>query len=249
MEFRKAVAHAIDKKRIIDILMNGFGYPQNGSLSPSAVFFYNPQVIEYDYDLNKAREILTQAGFVDRDHDGIIEDSEGHIVEFNLYTNASANERVQIAAIIRHDLSQLGMRVNFMALEFNSLVSKLTSNFNWDAVILGLTGGIEPHFGKNVWASDGQLHVWNPRQKSPQTDWEKRIDEIFSAGVQELDENKRKILYDEFQLIVSQKLPIIYTILDANIYAVRNKFGNLHPTSYGGAFHNLEEIYVKEEFR
>ena len=248
-EFRRAVAHAIDKQKMIEIVQNGLGYPQDSSMSPSAGFFYNPDVEKYDYDLALAREILSKAGFIDRDNDGIVENEAGHPVEFNLYTNASGNERVQIAGIVRHDLEQLGMKVNFVAVEFNALVGKLTSNYDWDAIILGLTGGVEPHFGNNVWSSSGQLHLWNPKQKSPGTDWEKRTDEIFKLGVQELDESKRKVLYDEHQLIVSRELPVIYTILEANLFAVRNKFGNLHPSGYGGALHNIEEIYILPDYK
>ncbi len=249
VNFRRAVAHAIDKNKIIDILMNGLGYPQDSSMSPSAGFFYNPNVAKYDYDLKKAKAILTQSGFVDHNGDGILEDQDGNSVEFNLYTNSGANERMQIAAIIRHDLQRLGMRVNYLPLEFNSLVGKLTATYDWDAIILGLTGGVEPHFGKNVWSSDGQLHMWFPQQKIPATSWEKQIDEIFNQGVQELNEDKRKKLYDEFQVIVSQQLPLIYTVLDSSIFAVRNKFGNLKPSSYGGAFHNLEEVYLQSQYR
>lgn len=247
LDFRRASAHAIDKKKIIEIVLNGLGYPQESAMSPSAGFFYSADVKKYDYDLAKARDILAQSGFADYNKDGIIEYPQGTPVEFNLYTNAGGSERIQIASIIRHDLIQLGMKVNFLALEFNNLVSKLTSSFDWDMVLIGLTGGIEPHFGKNVWSSNGGLHMWYPSQKTPATDWERRIDDIFSLGVQELDENKRKVYYDEFQMIVSDNLPVIYTVLDSNLFAVRNKFGNLRPTSYGGAFHNIEEIYLLEE--
>jgi peptide/nickel transport system substrate-binding protein len=143
-------------------------------------------------------------------------------------------------------LEQLGIKVNFKILEFNTLVSKLTSTFDWDAIILGLTGGgADPHFGNNVWTTSGRLHMWNPRQKIPATSWEKRIDEIFIEAVQELNEDKRKVLYDEFQMIVSDEVPLIYTVLESNIFAVRNKFGKLDPTNYGGPFHNIEEIYIK----
>ena len=245
IQFRRAVAHAIDKSKIIEIVMNGFGYSQDAAMSPGAGFFYNPNVTRYDYDLSAAQKILNEAGFIDRNKDGALEDSEGNNVQFNLYTNAGAPERVQIAGIIRHDLEKLGMKVNFQVLEFNTLVSKLTATYDWDAVILGLTGGIEPHFGKNVWTSDGGLHMWYPQQKTPATPWEKRIDQIFSQGVQELDEHKRKVLYDEHQQIVAENLPLIYTVLNSQLFAVRNKFENLKPTSYGGVFHNLEEIYIK----
>jgi peptide/nickel transport system substrate-binding protein len=249
IKFRQAVAHAIDKKKIIEILMNGLGYEQDAAMSPSAGTFYNPNVMKYEYDLNQAQAILTEAGFVDRDGDGIIEDPEGHPVEYNLITNSGSTERVQIASIIRHDLQKLGMKVNFVGLEFNSLVSKVSATFDWDALVLGLTGGIEPHFGKNVWASDGHLHLWYPMQKTPATPWEKRLDEIFNQGVQELDEKKRKVLYDEFQLIVSKELPVIYTVLGSNMLAIRDKFENLKPTAYGGAWHNLEEVYIKEGYK
>jgi peptide/nickel transport system substrate-binding protein len=247
--FRRAVAHTIDKDKIIEIVNNNLGYPQHSSMGPAAGFFNNPDVIRHDYDPAQALEILTKAGFMDRDKDGFLEDEKGNLIEFSFYTNAGNTERMDIAAIIRHDLEGLGMKVNFRALEFNTLVSRLTSTFEWEAVLLGLTGGIEPHFGKNVWMSSGQLHMWYPRQESPATEWEKRIDDIFIQGVQELDEKKRKQLYDEYQLIVSQQVPLIYTVLGARLYAVRNKFGNLKPTNYGGVFHNLEEIYIKEGYR
>ena len=139
------------------------------------------------------------------------------------------------------------MKVNFQALEFNTIVSKLTSTFDFDAVVLGLTGGIEPHFGKNVWDSNGGLHMWYPHQSQPATDWEKRVDKLFSLGVQELDSNKRKQYYDEFQLIISEQLPLIYTVLSSKLMAVKNKFGNLKPSNYGGVLHNIEELYIKEK--
>lgn len=246
LEFRRAIAHAIDKKKIIEILNNGFGLPQNGPMSPSSGFFYTPDVVSYDYNLDEARNILKNAGFHYRPGSPFLEDSQGHLVEFNFCTADAGNAgRAQMAAIIRSDLEKLGFKVNLVPVEFSTLVNKLMSSFDWDMVMIGLTGGVEPHFGQNVWHSSGGLHLWNPRQNTPATDWEKRIDEIFDQGAQELDENKRKALYDEFQRIVAEKLPVIYTVLNMDMYAVRNKFGNLKPTVHGGAFHNIEEIYIK----
>jgi peptide/nickel transport system substrate-binding protein len=243
--FRRAIAQAIDKKKMIEILFNELGFLQDGPMSPSSGFFYNPKVTTYNFDLQKAKDTLRQGGFVDRE--GVFYDKAGHKLEFNLYTSTSSShsENIQMAYMIRSDLEKLGIKINFMPLEFNTLVSKLMASFDWDAVIIGLTGGVEPHFGKNVWASSGQLHLWNPKQKKPATTWEQRLDEIYNQGSQELDENKRKVLYDEYQNIAADQVPLIYTVLSAKIYAVRNRFGNLKPSAYAGAFHNLEEIYIK----
>lgn len=243
--FRQAVAYGIDRQSIIDIEMNGLGSPQYGPMTVSEGYFYNPDVAQYPYDPAKARGILREAGFVDRDGDGIVEDREGHPVEFVLITNAGNTQRERIAEMARKDLEVIGFKVHFTFLEFNVLVDKLDVSFDWDACILGLTGGIEPHFGKNVWYSSGHLHMWYPKEPAPATPWEARIDQIFDQAVQELDEARRKVLYDEWQRIVADELPFVYTVVPMRLAAVRNKFANLHPTAYGGVLWNLEELYLK----
>jgi len=245
IRFRRAVAHAVDKKRIIDIVKNGLGYPQDSAESPAVGQFFCADVMTYPFDLDASRALLKDMGFTDQDRDGVLEDPQGHKLEFNLYTNADNGERVDVASIIRSDLERVGMKVNLQLVEFNTLVAKLTSTYDWDAIVLGLTGSMDPHFGQNVWRSSGQLHLWNPQQKEPATDWEKKVDDIFDAAGQEFNEDKRKALYDQYQKIVAEELPVIYTALSARLTAVKNKFGNLKPAPFGGVFHNLEEIYIK----
>ena len=245
LNFRKAVAHAIDKETIIANVMNSLGYPQHAAMSPGAKFFYNPNVPKYEYDLDKASEILGQAGYKDKDGDGFVEDKNANTVEFDLLTISGATVLENIALIIQEDLKEIGIKLHFSPIDFNALVTRLTATFDWDAVIIGLTGGVEPHNGKNVWESSGQLHAWNPRQEKPATEWEAEIDRIFNEGAQELDQELRKAMYFRWQEIVAEQLPLIYTVLPASLMAIRNKFGNINPTAYGGWLHNFEEIYVK----
>lgn len=253
--FRKAVAHAIDKQTIIDNVMKGIGYSQDAAMEKAAVIFHNPFVTRYEYNIEEAKRILVKAGYKDNDGDGIIEDKKGNPIKFTLITNADSTVRQSIGAIITTDLKKLGMDISFTPMEFNSMVTKLTSTHDWDAVLIGLTGGIEPHGGKNVWTTDGHLHLWNPKPtdikqqevwKKYLPSWETELDEIFDKGASELDEAKRKAIYWRWQEIVAEELPVIYTVNGAALYAVRNRFGNLQPMAYGGVFHNIERVYIEE---
>lgn len=244
--FRKAVAHAIDKDGMINIVMNGLGYHQRSSMTPAEGYFYNPDVPQYPYDPQRALEILENEGFTDKNGDGFLEDEDGNTVEFSLVTNSGNNNRIKIAEMIRKDLQDLGMKIHFQQLEFNSLIQKMDNPpFQFDAILLALTGGVEPHFGKNVWHSSGTLHMWYPRQKKPSTEWEARIDSIFEVGGRELDREKRKVLYDEWQRIAAENLPLIYTVLPERIHCLWDKYENVNPSINGGLLHNLEYIYVK----
>lgn len=254
--FRKAIAHCIDKQTIINNVMFGFGFSQDSAMEKASGFFHNPHTIKYEYNPRKARKILDDIGFIDRNKDGIREDRMGNPIKFVLLTSVENTQRKDMGAIITKDLRDIGLDVTFAPIDFNKLVEVLTSSHNWDAVLIGLTGGIEPHSGKNVWESRGNLHLSNPEPNNEKdkkiwalklSPWEKETDEIFNKGCQELDNKKRKKLYDRWQYIISENLPLIYTVNPASLFAVRNRLLNIHPAPYGGVLHNLEEIRIKEE--
>ena len=198
--------------------------------------------------MQKAKEYLRNSGFYWEK--GKLYDKYGNKVEFDLYTNAGNTERESIGVMVKQDLEELGMTVNFKPIEFNTLVSKLVNTNDFDSVIMGFTGSpLEPYGGKNVWYSNGTLHVFNMR-KTPQDNkdiypWEQQINELFDKASLELDFNKRKQLYEQYQQVVYDQKPLIYLYSPVRITAIRNKFGNINPTALGGAVHNLEEIYIK----
>ncbi len=231
-EFRQAVAHSIDKDAIIDDVHHGLGYPQWAAISPAAGDFHNPDVRRYEYDLDKANEILDGMGWTDTDGDGIREDGEGNSIEFSLVTNTGNSVRERSAAIISRGMEQIGLKVDLQLLEFGDLVSQLTASYDWEAMVIGFTGGTEPHGGITFWHSSENLHLWNPNQPQPATEWEAEIDELYIKGSQELDRAKRIGHYLRSQEIAAENVPLIYTTLSERLSAVRNVFGNLTPTLY-----------------
>jgi peptide/nickel transport system substrate-binding protein len=250
-EFRQAVAYAIDKQGIIDTVLNGLGYPQDGCMTMRAGFFYNDKIKRYTRDPARSKELLRKIGLVDRDNDGILEDEAGHKVEFTLLTNAGNTNRERISEIVRKDLQVVGMKVNLLFIEFNMLVTKMDKTYDWECILLALTGSPEPQWGANVWKSSGRMHEWYPRQPKPATPWEARIDQIFDEGLKELDPKKRKVLYDEFQMIVNEQQPYVYTVAAEDLLAIRDRLGNVFVAPLGsvpllGALHNIEEIFIKQ---
>jgi len=243
--FRKAIAYSINREKIIDVLMNGLGTAQYSPVSKANRYYYTEDVKKYPYDPKKAKNILDIMGFSDKNNDGILEDEEQQRMEINLFTNANDTQRIQIATLVKKDLEAIGIKINFLPLDFNNLVSKLTATFDWEMILIGLTGGIEPYFGKNVWSYKGNLHMWNPNKVSIAS-YEEKIEEIFNIASKTLNDEKRKDFYATWQRIASEELPLIYTVTPNAIYAVRNKFGNLYPTVYGGAFSQIEHIYIKD---
>jgi peptide/nickel transport system substrate-binding protein len=229
-KFRQAMSHSIDRAGIIKTVYNGLAEPQYGPDNRAVGYFYNDKIKPYDYNIELARKMLAEIGMKDRNGDGLLEDEEGHKVEFTLMTNSGNNMREQTAEIVRKDLAQLGIQVDLKFIEFNVLVSKMDETFDWEGLVMGLTGSSEPQLGANIWKSSGRLHMWYPKQKTPATPWEARIDQIFAEGIQEMERPKRKVLYDEYQMIANEQQPFVYTVAPLDLYAFSNKFDNIYPT-------------------
>ena len=248
-DFRASIDWALDRKNMVQNIALGIAEPLFTAESLNSIFL-NKYIKGHPCDLNVAEESLKKAGFINRE--GKLYDADGNRVEFDLYTNAGNLEREAVGVMIKQDLENLGMKVNFKPVEFNSLVNKLTNTHDWDMAVMGLTGSpLEPHDGKNVWTSSGSLHMFNQRPANykidDRLDWEKEIDEIFAKGALKLSFDERKPLYDRYQTIIYNQKPIIYLYSPIRITAIRKKFKNVFPTSLGGLIYNLDEIYIDED--
>ncbi len=256
--FRMAISHAVDRKRIVDNILHGVGFQLFTAESPAAVYF-NKSLKPYSRDLALSETFLAQGGFTKRGDR--LYDKQGNPVEFTLNTNAGNSARDGVCIMIQNDLKQLGIKVNYQAIDFNILIDKTSNSLDWQAIVMGLSGDrLEPNDGANVWRSDGRLHLFDQRLPngkgniiaSDARDWEKEIDHCFEAGATTLDTSQRRRCYDRFQQIVYDEVPYIYLYNMLLLTAMKNWIGNYMPTPLGigstprGSLHNLEEIYVKK---
>lgn len=248
--FRKAIDLVTDRENMVYNIANGFAKPLFTAESLNSIYL-NKELKTYSKDTLLAKAILEDEGFT-LNEKGQLTDPEGNRVELDLLTNAGNTEREAIGVMIKQDLEDLGMKINFKPIEFNSLVNKLVSNYDWDMIIMGLTGSpLEPNGGKNVWQSSGALHLFNMRKPYEYGQnllpWEKELDKLFEEGAVAISFKDRKKYYDRYQEIIYEEKPMIYLYAPLRITAIRNKFKNVYPTTLGGVIHNIEEIYIENE--
>jgi len=251
LNFRQAIAYGIDRQRMINNIYRGLGEAQNSFVSVQSPF-YNPEVKAYDYDPEKARQLLQKAGFR-YDNQQQLLDNTGARVRFTLNTNAGNKIREALGTQIQEDLGKLGIQVDFSPISFNVLVDKLSNSLEWDAIVLGLTGGNEPH-SPNIWYTDGNLHMFNqkPQTGEPLTGriiapWEQAIADLALQGSQAIEFDRRRQTYDQMQGLVQDSLPFIYLVNPYSLSAVRNRFCGIEYSALGGAFWNLESIQLCDQ--
>lgn len=244
VRFRRALNHAIDRDTIANQVYAGRATPAWSPLSVGNVLYHNPKLPTYPYNLARAEQLLAEAGYR-KGTDGVLRDPQGNVVEFVLSTNAENNDRVAMGNILRQDFTKLGIRATFAPEAFNTLVGKLVGTFNWEAIIIGLTGGIEPVTGRNVWLSSGSLHMWWPKQDKAATEWEAEIDRIFEQATREVSQEKRKALWFRWQEIVAQQVPILYFTYPKTQPSVRNTLGNVTPIGLQGNIGPLDTLYYR----
>ncbi len=255
VEFRQAVAYAIDRQTMINNTFRGLGQPQDSPITVQSPYYLSVKegLKTYNYNPEKAKQLLLKAGFK-YDNRGQLLDSEGNRVRFSLLTNAGNKIREAMGSQIKRDLAKIGITVDFTPIAWNTYTDKLSNSLDWEAALLGLTGGLEPNDGANVWFPEGGLHMFNqkpqPGQKPIQgwevAPWEAEIGKLYIKATQEFDEAKVKAIYAKTQRITQEYLPFIYLVNPYSMAAVRNRFEGIQFSALGGAFWNIHEIKVTD---
>ena len=249
-KFRQAVSYALDRDAISQSIFSGRAIPAYGFETPGNTKWFNPDIQKYPYNPAKALELLKEIGIEKRNGDDFLTDADGNKIEFVLNTNTGNGAREKAAVFIQSDLGKIGIKVIFQPIEFNTLITKIQNTFDYDCILMGLAPGkvADPSDGMNTLKSSGFTHQWFPREKSPSTAWEARIDDLMDQQMKVLDYNARKKIYDEVQAIVAEQQPIIPTVTPMYYAAIRSDVGNVRPTPLNGyrATWNLEELYFKK---
>lgn len=228
-ELRLAISMAVDRQLFADTVFLGAGVPVYGPVTPSNKKWHAADAPHTPHDPVRARALLASIGLSDRNGDGALENAHGQPARFTLLTQKGRPSLERGAAVVRDELKKVGLVVDVVSLEGGALIQRILSA-NYDSVYFDpATTDTDPAINPDFWFSSGSAHFWNMMQKTPATEWEKRIDELMARQIASSDEAERKRIFDEVQKIFAEHLPVIYFVAPRIYVAASARVTNLTP--------------------
>ena len=135
---RRALTLGFNRHQIVQTQIQGYGQVANSGIPPFHWAFDPSLADSLRYDPAQARRLLDEAGWTDRDGDGVRENADGVPLQLAVTYNQGNQQRQDIAEIMQAQLSQIGVRVQPRVMEFGTMVDMLHDPArNFDAVIIG----------------------------------------------------------------------------------------------------------------
>lgn len=236
---RQALYYGVDRNRLLEEVVAGQGIVSHSLMLPEN-WAYNPNIPQYSYDPERAKQMLDQAGWVDSDGDGI-RDKDGRQLEFQLTTNDDMTRQVLIERIAL-DWQAIGVHAVATQASFQELVSDLLVPRHFDAALIG-------------WETPGDpdpYPLWHSSQTEGggqnYTGWSnEEADAIMQEARSITDAEKRRELYWRFQEIFAEEVPAVLLYHPVYTYGVSTRVQNVQIGSLNEPaerFANFAEWYI-----
>ena len=242
VRFRQAVSLAIDRAEMARVVWSKRASASRGPVSQANRRWVNEAIEIPAMDLDKARELLKDAGFKWNEAGELLGPSS-EAVRIELLTTAANPHRLRMASFLQQDLGRIGIDLRLVPIEGPSLFARITSSFDYDACLLGLSQtDPDPSAEMALWMSRAPLHLWHPSQESPATAWEARLDALMEGQMVEFDPSRRKALYDEAQALIVEQLPVLDLVVPHVLLGFHRRVEHLKPTPFGHPMWNSDEL-------
>lgn len=245
--FRQAMAHLIDREAIIELVYDGAAEPMYGGVYLPNAFWLDDSTPRYEYDPERAVELLASIGYSSRNSAGLLTNAAGQTISFTLATNAGNAQREQITQIFADSAREIGVDVSATAIDFPLLVDQLLSRGPerpFDAILIGLTGGSRTWpFGDSVYHCTGALHMYNASGAC--LTWQEfLVDRLTRDGRKTLDTDAARDIAVEIQRLEAEQANILYTVSPQLHVAWASTIQGEYPDEYKGAFTGTRSIVL-----
>lgn len=228
---RRAIGLAIDKSEIIQAVLLGRGRIATGPFLPGT-WAYNETVKASEFDPERAKRLLAEAGWRDTDGDGIL-DKDGSKFYFTMLTNHGNDERKTACEIIQKRLEDVGIRMEIRVVEWRTFLKEFIDKRKFDAVLLAWQLSRDPdifdifHSSKTA---EGQFNFISYRNPE--------ADRLLEEGRRLFAEEERAKVYRRLHEILSEDEAYTFLYVPESLLALHERFEGAEP-SPAGLLHDL----------
>jgi peptide/nickel transport system substrate-binding protein len=235
---RQAISLAIDRRRLIDNLMEGYATPAASPLPP-ALWAHNADVSADPYDPEAARRLLAEAGWLDRDGDGVL-DRDGRRFSFEILTRQGDPIRENGVVIIRENLHRVGIEANPRVLEHGTAIAMLQKG-RFDAY-LGL-------FQANLSVDPSSLLHSEATDRFNYGGYANaQVDSLLQLALSLADRRRAKPVWDRLQEILAEDRPMAFLYYPETLIAVSHRLQDVRPHLLS-PYNNICEWWIKADDR
>ncbi len=191
---RQALAYSIDIAPIIHYLWRGEARPAYSVLPPQH-WAYDGDVARYPYNPALARKLLDEAGYPEKNG-----------VRFHLSMKTSTEESTRLlAAVLQQQLREVGIAIDIHSFEFATFFSDITKGAYQLHSLRWVGGNLDPDIFEYIFATKS----FAPKRANRTFYSNPKVDELIEESHATLDQQQRKVLFDQIQQIVARDLPYI----------------------------------------
>jgi peptide/nickel transport system substrate-binding protein len=223
---RQAINYLINREGIVTRVLNNIGTPGVGPV-PETLPWFNPDVQRYEYNPEKAKELLKEAGYGPGD------------ISLRLFTNENP-DRVRIAEILQFEAQQIGVKIEVFVEEWGAYLSRVQETDDFDIFILGWAGQLDPDR-----AMIRQFHTDGANNYGKYSN--ERLDYLLEYGRTVPPDSQESIeIYREAQEIVVREVPYGFINYSEEVGLHHNYIKNWRVHPYGAGAWQDVHLIVKE---
>jgi peptide/nickel transport system substrate-binding protein len=201
VKVRQALLYAIDRESIITGVLKGYGKAATGPIAPLQEKYYNADVKKYNYDPEKAKALLKEAGYTPG-ADGFLQ-KDGKVFEINMPAG-QYGVLVQAATLVQQYWQKVGVKVNLQVIDWNAFIQKVIVNRTYDASLAWWRAPVDPDILAYNHSSAAGKGNNIPGYKNP------ALDKLLEDGRKAKTTDERIKIYKDLQVLTAEELPYLY---------------------------------------
>ncbi len=232
---RQALIYGLDRKKYVDTALKGYGTVANVPIHPTSWAYTEEGVNEYEYDKEKAKKLLDEAGWK-VGSDGVRE-KDGQKLKLSYFGPSSAKDSDLLIPIAKENYKEIGVEFNPEFMDFNTMLSKVNKG-DYDLASVATPITTDPSETAGEYLSGVNKESLGYKNA--------KVDELIKKGIETVDIEKRKPIYKELYKELSDDPPVILLNYRRTITGYNGNIKGIDPEKYNSISSNLPVLSIEK---